>query len=76
MVYAVCRLNLRDRHDAEDATQQTFLSAYRSLLGGREPNDPPAWLATIARNECSRLRRQRFTTRGVSRRRRATYPAE
>lgn len=62
MVHAVCRLNLRDRLDAEDATQQTFLSAYRSLLGGGEPSDPPAWLAAIARNECSRVRRRRIDT--------------
>lgn len=62
MVYAVCRLNLRDRLDAEDATQQTFLAAYRSLLGGGEPDDPPAWLAVIARNECSRLRKKRPAT--------------
>jgi RNA polymerase sigma-70 factor, ECF subfamily len=52
MVYGVCRLLLRDREEAEDATQQTFLSAYRSLLGGAEPRDPAAWLGTIARNEC------------------------
>ena len=57
MVYGVCRLVLRDREEAEDATQQTFLSAYRSLLGGAEPRDPAAWLGTIARNECrGRLR--------------------
>lgn len=62
MVHAVCRLNLRDRLDAEDATQQTFLSAYRSLLGGGEPTNPPAWLATIARNECSRVRKRRIVT--------------
>lgn len=62
MVHAVCRLSLRDRMDAEDAAQQTFLSAYRSLLGGREPKDPPAWLATIARNECSRVRKQHRAT--------------
>ena len=62
MVHAICRRNLRDRLDAEDATQQTFLSAYRSLLGGGEPTDPPAWLATIARNECSRVRKLRIVT--------------
>jgi RNA polymerase sigma-70 factor, ECF subfamily len=54
MVYAVCRLVLRDRVEAEDAAQQTFLSAYRSLLRGRGPEQPDAWLATIARNECRR----------------------
>jgi RNA polymerase sigma-70 factor (ECF subfamily) len=43
---------LRDRGEAEDAAQQTFLSAYRSLLNGHEPREPAPWLATIARNEC------------------------
>jgi RNA polymerase sigma-70 factor (ECF subfamily) len=52
MVYGVCRLLLRDRHEAEDAAQQTFLSAHRSLLAGTDPRDPAAWLGTIARNEC------------------------
>lgn len=57
MVFAICRLVLRDREEAEDAAQQTFLSAHGSLLGGTEPQDPAAWLATIARNECRRRRR-------------------
>ena len=57
MVYGTSRLLLRDPVEAEDAAQQTFLSAYRSLLAGQEPRDPSAWLGTIARNECrSRLR--------------------
>ena len=57
MVYGVCRLVLRDPIEAEDAAQQTFLSAYRGLLAGQEPREPSAWLGTIARNECrSRLR--------------------
>jgi RNA polymerase sigma factor (sigma-70 family) len=52
MVFGICRATLRDPHEAEDATQQTFLSAYRSLLGGARVRDDGAWLATIARNEC------------------------
>src|SRR6187397_2538785 len=57
MVFGISRLLLRDPVEAEDAAQQTFLSAYRSLLAGQEPRDPSAWLGTIARNECrSRLR--------------------
>jgi RNA polymerase sigma factor (sigma-70 family) len=60
MVYGVCRLILRDPTDAEDAAQQTFLSAYRALLAGQEPREPSAWLGTIARNECrGRLRSRR-----------------
>jgi RNA polymerase sigma factor (sigma-70 family) len=52
MVLALCRTLLRDPDDAEDAAQQTFLSAHRALVNGTHPLDPPAWLATIARNEC------------------------
>jgi RNA polymerase sigma factor (sigma-70 family) len=55
MVLAICRCHLRDPQAAEDAAQETFLSAHRSLLGGTEPRDPAAWLATIARNECRRM---------------------
>jgi RNA polymerase sigma-70 factor, ECF subfamily len=55
MVLGLCRLLLRDPVEAEDATQQVFLSAHRAVLGGSLPREPPAWLAAIARNEC-RLR--------------------
>ncbi len=57
MVLAVCRYNLRDPQAAEDAAQETFLAAHRSLLGGTTPREPAAWLATIARNECRRTGR-------------------
>jgi RNA polymerase sigma-70 factor, ECF subfamily len=52
LVSGLCRALLRDRGEAEDAAQQTFLSAHRALLNGSEPAEPAAWLATIARNEC------------------------
>lgn len=52
MVFGLCRALLRDAVEAEDAAQQVFLSAHRSLLNGAEPREPAAWLATIARNEC------------------------
>jgi RNA polymerase sigma factor (sigma-70 family) len=51
---------LRDRHEAEDAAQQTFLSAYAALLGGTVPREPASWLATIARNECRTRIEQRM----------------
>jgi RNA polymerase sigma-70 factor (ECF subfamily) len=56
-VSGLCRALLRDRAEAEDAAQQTFLSAHRALLNGTDAREPAAWLATIARNECwSRIR--------------------
>lgn len=56
-VSGLCGALLRDRVEAEDAAQQTFLSAHRALLNGSEPLQPAAWLAAIARNECwSRIR--------------------
>lgn len=54
LVYGICRMLLRDPNEAEDATQQVFLSAYKNLLTGTEVRDPAAWLGTIARNACRR----------------------
>jgi RNA polymerase sigma factor (sigma-70 family) len=59
MVFGLCRALLRNTADAEDASQQVFLSAHRSLLNGAEPREPAAWLAAIARNECRAQSRRR-----------------
>jgi RNA polymerase sigma factor (sigma-70 family) len=60
MVLAICRRLLRDSGEAEDAAQQTFLSAQRALQNGSPPREPAAWLATIARNECVARTRARM----------------
>jgi RNA polymerase sigma-70 factor (ECF subfamily) len=52
MIRALCQLLLRNPVDAEDAAQQTFLSAFGSLIDGTVPQLPAPWLATIARREC------------------------
>lgn len=52
MVLGICRLLLREPHEAEDAAQQAFLSAHGALLSGTTPLDPARWLSAIARNEC------------------------
>jgi RNA polymerase sigma factor (sigma-70 family) len=59
MVFGLCRLLLRDPVEAEDATQQVFLAAHRSVTGGSPPRDPVPWLAAIARNECRARSRSR-----------------
>ncbi len=61
-VYRYVLAVLRNQADAEDATQATFLSAYRAFQRGEEPLKPRNWLLKIAHNEC----RQRF--RAASRR--------
>ena len=50
-VRAICSGILRNRHEAEDASQQVFVAAFRALRGGTVPRDAAAWLATIARHE-------------------------
>ena len=55
-VYRYVLAVLRNPADAEDATQATFLNAYRAFSRGEEPRKPRNWLLKIAHNEC----RQRF----------------
>ena len=58
-VAALCRSLLRDGAEAEDATQQVFLSAHRALGNGSTPHEPLAWLLAVARHECyARYRRR------------------
>jgi len=54
-----CIYLLGSRHDAEDALQATFASAYRALLNDSRPVSLRPWLFTIARNECLSILRKR-----------------
>src|SRR5689334_1184192 len=58
-VARLCGSLLRDRTEAEDATQQVFLAAHRALLSGSTPREPLAWLLAVARHECYARFRQR-----------------
>jgi RNA polymerase sigma factor (sigma-70 family) len=59
-ILAFCRHMLGSHEEAEDAVQQTFISAYRDMLrDGKELNLRP-WLYRIARNHCiSAIRKRR-----------------
>src|SRR5919198_513058 len=69
-VFAFCLTRLGDRRDAEDATQATFLNAFRSLERGVEPRLESAWLLTIANRVVLNRRR------AASRRRRVEAPMD
>jgi RNA polymerase sigma factor (sigma-70 family) len=51
-VYRYALMVLRNRADAEDVAQTTFLKAYRALQRGDRPRHPRKWLITIAHNTC------------------------
>ena len=52
-----CFLYLRDRSLAEDAVQETFLKAYRSMGSFRGESSQRTWLMRIAMNTCRDLSR-------------------
>ena len=59
-VYAYALARLRDREEAEDVAQETFVRAYLGLAGLRGTDAWEAWVMRIARNLChDALRRQR-----------------
>jgi len=63
-ILAYCLHALRDRGDAEDAVQTTFLHAHRALQRGVVPEHEFAWLHTIAKNVC-RMQRRTAARRGA-----------
>ncbi|HEX6696074.1 MAG TPA: sigma-70 family RNA polymerase sigma factor [Solirubrobacteraceae bacterium] len=58
-VLAFCRHMVGSREDAEDAVQQTFMAAYRDLVGAEKPVVLRPWLYAIARHRCLSLLRAR-----------------
>lgn len=63
-IFLLCLRLLRDRDEADTATQDTFLKAYHALKrrGPEDPlDDPRKWLTRIAVNTClDRLRSKRW----------------
>ena len=61
-VYNIARRLLGSREDAEDLTQETFLTAYRRLGDFRGESRFSTWLCRIASNACiDALRRRKHT---------------
>jgi RNA polymerase sigma-70 factor (ECF subfamily) len=60
-VYNLCHRMLSDPYEAEDAAQETFLKAYRSLRRYDVKKKFINWVLTIASNHCvDRLRKRRL----------------
>ncbi|HET6381213.1 MAG TPA: RNA polymerase sigma factor [candidate division Zixibacteria bacterium] len=63
-VYAYAFYQLRDHHDAEDATERTFLAALRALPEYRDTGSTfRAWLFRIAHNTLANAHRSRARRR-------------
>jgi RNA polymerase sigma factor (sigma-70 family) len=56
-VFTFCYSRLRNREEAQDAAQTTFIYVLRSLQRGVEPEFELAWLLKIAFNVCRGARR-------------------
>jgi RNA polymerase sigma-70 factor (ECF subfamily) len=54
-VFRICYRILGRVEEAEDATQETFVQAYRAIGSFREDGPIGAWVARIATRECWRI---------------------
>ncbi len=62
-VYALCYYFTRNREDAWDLSQETFIKAYRALASFRGEAGFKTWLMRIAANHCKdHLKRRRVST--------------
>lgn len=57
LINRTCCLILGDRALAEDATQETFLRAWKSMAQFKGDASPKTWLTRIAINVCHNIRR-------------------
>lgn len=58
-VFAVARRIVGDQHDAEDVTQQTFLSVMDHLDDFREESSVATWILRVATNHALKVLRKR-----------------
>jgi RNA polymerase sigma-70 factor, ECF subfamily len=58
-IYNLAWRMVGNREDAQDVVQETFLSAFKSIKGLRDPDSFPTWLYQITLNHCRARRRSR-----------------
>lgn len=65
LIKRTCCLQLGDESLAEDAAQETFISAWRHMaqFEGRNNASPKTWLVSIAINTCRNYRRSAYFRR-------------
>lgn len=66
MVVAIARCRLADCHLAEDAAQEAFATACRTLSTLRDRNRFPQWIGTICRRIASRIDVHRLPAESLS----------
>lgn len=61
-IFLLCQRMLGEADEADSATQDIFLKAYKSVyVDGQQPDDPARWLTRVAVNTClDRLRSRRW----------------
>jgi RNA polymerase sigma factor (sigma-70 family) len=65
-VFSLCFRILKNREDAEEVAQDTFIKAYKYLSGFKGESKFSTWLYTIANNTCiSFLRKRRLDTHSL-----------
>ena len=51
-IYQICYMYLKNKHDAEDATQNTFIKLYNKNIEFESEQHTTAWLIVTASNIC------------------------
>ena len=58
-VYFLALKITRNKEDAEDVTQEVFITVYRKIGDLKEPKTFPAWLNRITANKCTDFLRKK-----------------
>jgi RNA polymerase sigma factor (sigma-70 family) len=65
LVFLICLRILRDEHLAEDAMQDTFLSAWKSIQSFRYGSTLKNWIAKIAFNTAINMKRRHYRAKEI-----------